>query len=95
MKVCNAVYVADIYMQNTPQITTANAILTLQNEKGKTAKQDLRITVYEWQNKEKIVYSKEIKGVSLNKGMNELKRFLYQLRMRKLWSVDDPNLYVM
>ena len=33
MKVCNAVYVADIYMQNTPQITTANAILTLQNEK--------------------------------------------------------------
>lgn len=69
MKVCNAVYVADIYMQNTPQITTANAILTLQNEKGKTTKQDLRITVYEWQNKEKIVYSKEIKGVSLNKGM--------------------------
>ena len=73
MKVCNAVYVADIYMQNTPQITTANAILTLQNEKGKTTKQDLRITVYEWQNKEKIVYSKEIKGVSSNKGMNELK----------------------
>ena len=29
--------------------------------------------VYEWKNKEKIVYSKEIKGVSLNKGMNELK----------------------
>ncbi len=53
MKVCNSVYVADIYMQNTPQITTANAILTLQNEKGKTTKQDLRITVYEWQNKEK------------------------------------------
>ncbi|MCQ4902017.1 hypothetical protein, partial [Phocaeicola vulgatus] len=41
MKVCNSVYVADIYMQNTPQITTANAIVTLQNEKGKTAKQDL------------------------------------------------------
>ena len=37
------------------------------------AKQDLRITVYEWKNKEKIVYSKEIKGISLNKGMNELK----------------------
>ena len=53
---CNAVYVADIYIQNTPQITTANAILRLQNQKGKTAKQDLRITVYEWQNKEKIVY---------------------------------------
>ncbi len=35
MKVCNSVYVADIYMQNTPQITTANAILTLQNENGK------------------------------------------------------------
>ena len=93
MKVCNAVYVADIYMQNTPQITTANAILTLQNEKGKTAKQDLRITVYEWQNKEKIVYSKEIKGVSLNKGMNELK-IPISAPEAKLWSVDDPNLYV-
>ena len=46
MKVCNDVYVTDIYKQNTPQITTANAILTLQNEKGKTTKQDLRITVY-------------------------------------------------
>ena len=43
------VYKRQIYMQNTPQITTANAILTLQNEKGKTTKQDLRITVYEWQ----------------------------------------------
>lgn len=93
MKVCNAVYVADIYMQNTPQITTANAILTLQNEKGKTTKQDLRITVYEWQNKEKIVYSKEIKGVSLNKGMNELK-IPVSAPDAKLWSVDDPNLYV-
>ena len=93
MKVCNAVYVADIYMQNTPQITTANAILTLQNEKGKTTKQDLRITVYEWQNKEKIVYSKEIKGVSLNKGLNELK-IPVSAPDAKLWSVDDPNLYV-
>ena len=93
MKVCNSVYVADIYMQNTPQITTANAILTLQNEKGKTAKQDLRITVYEWKNKEKIVYSKEIKGISLNKGMNELK-IPVSAPDAKLWSVDDPNLYV-
>ena len=34
IKVCNAVYVADIYMQNTPQITTANAILTWKNSCG-------------------------------------------------------------
>ena len=49
------IFVEDVYKRQ---------ILTLQNEKGKTAKQDLRITVYEWKNKEKIVYSKEIKAAA-------------------------------
>lgn len=93
MKVCNPVYVADIYMQNTPQLTTANAILTLQNEKGKAASQDIRITVYEWNNKEKIVYSEEMKGVLLNKGANEI-TIPITVSDAKLWSVDDPNLYI-
>lgn len=93
MKVCNPVYVADIYMQNTPQPTTANAILTLQNEKGKATKQDLRITVREWKNKEKIVYAKEMKGVLLNKGATEL-TIPITAPDAKLWSVDDPNLYI-
>lgn len=93
MKVCNPVYVADIYMQNTPQLTTANAILTLQNEKGKAASQDIRITVYEWKNKEKIVYAKEMKGVLLNKGATEL-TIPITAPDAKLWSVDDPNLYI-
>lgn len=93
MKVCNPVYVADIYMQNTPQPTTANAILTLQNEKGKATKQDLRITVREWKDREKIVYAKEIKGVLLNKGATEL-TIPITAPDAKLWSVDDPNLYI-
>lgn len=93
MKVCNPVYVADIYMQNTPQLTTANAILTMQNEKGKPVKQNLRITVREWKNKEKIVYAKEMKGVLLNKGATEL-TVPITVPDAKLWSVDDPNLYV-
>ena len=42
---------------------------------------------------QKIVYSKEIKGVSLNKGLNELK-IPVSAPDAKLWSVDDPNLYV-
>lgn len=93
MKVCNSVYVADIYMQNTPQPTTANAILTLQNEKGKAVKQDLRITVREWKDREKIVYAKEIKGVLLNKEATEL-TIPITAPGAKLWSVDDPNLYI-
>lgn len=93
MKICHPVYVADIYMQNTPQITTANAILTLQNEKRKAAKQDLHIKVYEWKDKEKVVFFKEMKGVSLNIGANEL-TIPITVPHAKLWSVDDPNLYV-
>lgn len=93
MKVCNPVYVADIYMQNTPQLTTANAILTMQNEKGKAVKQDIRITVREWKNKEKVVYTKEMKGILLNKGATEL-TIPITVPDAKLWSVDDPNLYV-
>lgn len=93
MKVCNPAYVADIYMQNTPQLTTANAILTMQNEKGKAVKQDIRITVREWKNKEKVVYTKEMKGILLNKGATEL-TVPIAVPDAKLWSVDDPNLYV-
>lgn len=93
MKVCNFVYVVDIYMQNIFQIIIVNVILILQNEKGKIVKQDFCIMVYEWKNKEKIVYFKEIKGILLNKGMNELKIFVLVLDV-KLWSVDDFNLYV-
>lgn len=93
LEVCNPVYVADIYMQNTPQLTTANALLTVRNEKGKPMKQDLCLTVYEWKNKERVVFSKEMKGVLLQAGTNEL-NIPVTAPEAKLWSVDEPNLYV-
>lgn len=93
MKVCNPVFVADIYMQNTPQVTAVNAILTLQNAKDKAVKQDVRITVREWKNKEKVLWTKEMKKVALNKGTNEI-TVPITVADAKLWSVETPNLYV-
>lgn len=93
MKICHPVYVADIYMQNTPQITAVNAILTLQNEKKKAVKQDLRLTVREWRNKESVLCVKEMKGITLTEGENEIKISI-AADNAKQWSVEDPNLYV-
>ena len=93
LKVCNAVHVADIYMQNTPQITEVNALLTLRNEKNNILKQDVRITVYEWKNKSKVLFTKEMKAVVLQKGENVVKVPIVADKA-KLWSVEDPNLYV-
>lgn len=93
MEICNPLYISDIYMQNTPQPTTVNAILTFQNEMQNAEKQDVILTVSEWKNREQIVFTKLLKDVILNKGVNEL-MIPITASEAKLWSVEDPNLYI-
>ena len=92
LKVYPAVYIADIYMQNTPQMTAVNALLTLENGQ-KASKQDLRITVCEWKDREKIVFAKEMKSVRLQPGANVVEVPIAPNDV-KLWSVETPNLYM-
>lgn len=93
LEIRNSVYVADIYMQNTPQTTTANAILTLHNGSRKTVNQHLKVTVREWKNKDNILFSKELKGILLKEGNTQIEVPITSADA-KLWSVEEPNLYV-
>ncbi len=93
LTVCDAVHVADIYMQNTPQPSEAKAILTLRNEGDAVAHRRLRITVYEWNHPERVVFSEERKDLALPPGACEITATVAAPDAR-LWSVDEPNLYV-
>lgn len=93
LEIINPVYVSDVYMQNTPALTTVNAVLTLMNESAHKVKKDLQITVSEYAKEDSIIYSNFIESVSLDKGENE---FVVPITAShaKLWSVESPNLYV-
>lgn len=93
LEVHSPVYIEDIYMQNTPQITTANAILTLQNKTQATTCQDVRVTVYEWNCPQSVLFTHELKNVCLKTGINELS-IPIKAPNAKLWNIDDPNLYI-
>ncbi len=93
LTLCDAVRIADIYMQNTPEITTARAILTLQNESGMPAERDLRLVVRAWDDAADVLFTKEMKGLALGQGANEVTVPVEAPEARR-WSVEEPNLYV-
>ena len=41
----NPVFISDIYMQNTPELTKVNAILSFTNETSSSVKQDVDLIV--------------------------------------------------
>lgn len=93
LEVCPKVYVSDIYMQNTPKMTDANAILTIDNTTKKSFKGKVCISVSEWKNPDKIVYVYEGEDIRFQPGENTL-TIPVSAPEAQLWSVDNPNLYV-
>lgn len=93
LEVRPSVYIADIYMQNTPQITTANAIIIINNPENIAVKRDVVLSIVEWRNPSHVVFTKKLKSVLLETGMNEIKVSVLAPNA-KLWDVDHPNLYL-
>jgi len=93
MEICSPVYTSDIYMQNTSDVTVANAIITINNTLEESTERDVFLSVSEWKNPSKVIFEKELKSVKIDKGENSLKVAI-SASEAKLWDVENPNLYV-
>ena len=57
----NSVFISDIYMQNTPELTKVNAIVSFTNETASDVKRDIELSVGEKANPDKVVFRKTLK----------------------------------
>ncbi|MFP5039821.1 sugar-binding domain-containing protein [Parasediminibacterium sp. JCM 36343] len=89
---CNEVYIDDIYVQNTPEYHTANAIITLKNATAKVNKTNLSISVREKKNPSVEVFHTVLKGVTIKPGQDTVS-IKINAPTAKLWDIDNPNLY--
>ena len=89
---CNPIYVDNIYMQNTPEYHTANAIVTLKNFSLKSARTNLLISVREKKDTAIEVFHLEMKGLNIKSGQDSISIKINALSA-KLWDIDNPNLY--
>jgi beta-galactosidase len=87
------IYIDDIYVKNKPKVSEIDAELTTINNTNQNAKGILTIQIAS--NKDhKIVYSKNYPIKDFMPGSNK-KTFTIAVDNVKLWSVDEPNLYVL
>ena len=68
----NPVFISDIYMQNTPELTKVNAILSFTNETSSSVKQDVELIVNEKGNPDKVVFRQTLKAISFPAGNHEV-----------------------
>ncbi|MDR0532997.1 MAG: hypothetical protein LBH01_03495 [Verrucomicrobiales bacterium] len=89
----NPVYIADIYMQNTPKITSANAIVTVRNLGIQAVRQNLAVSVLNSANGTAgQLLNKQLENVDLPPGDTTLTVELNAARA-KVWDLSHPNLY--
>lgn len=88
----NPVFISDIYMQNTPELTKVNAILSFTNETSSSVKQDVELIVNEKGNPDKVVFRQTLKAISFPAGNHEV-TILVNVPDAKLWDLSTPALY--
>lgn len=86
------VHISDIYVQNLPTITEANAVVETGNLTGKACKRNFKVTVCERENPEKVVFTQLFKNVELPAGTST-RTFRLSYPDAKIWDIDKPNLY--
>ena len=91
--VCDPVYVDDLQVQNTPEITTANAIVTLRNQTGASQRRDVELRVFERTSPGAEIFRTTLKDVELPSGLTELPVKI-AVPLAQVWDLDHPNLYV-
>ena len=88
----NPVFISDIYMQNTPELTKVNAILSFTNETSSSVKQDMELIVNEKGNPDKVVFRQTLKAISFPAGNHEV-TIPVNVPDDKLWDLSTPELY--
>ncbi len=92
LKTVSPLYVSDIYMQNTPGITKANAIVSVKNLTESDLKQDFELNVWEKNNPSNVVFSRKMNKQQFKKGDNEITVEI-DIPDAKIWDLNQPNLY--
>ena len=88
----DAVHVSDLYMQNTPEVTKVNAVITLNNAVAKSTRRDIEVVVAEKKDATKTVFKKVLKGIVVAAGTKEI-TVPIEVPDAKLWNIDTPELY--
>ncbi|HEU5078973.1 MAG TPA: PA14 domain-containing protein [Opitutaceae bacterium] len=91
--ICDPVYVSDLAVLNTPEPTTATALITLNNATNQPTTRDVEIRVFERGEPHREVFHSAVSKVSLQPGEQEI-TVKISAPDAHLWDLDHPNLYV-
>jgi hypothetical protein len=91
--VCDSVHVSDLYVQNTPAITTANVFVTVRNESGQPQRRDLVVRVSPKSDSAREVFKSTATGIDLPAG-ETIVPVKISVPDAALWDTEHPNLYV-
>jgi beta-galactosidase len=85
-------YISDIFVKNKPKVNEVDVAITTENVSGQAVNGSLLIEIREAKGAKKKVFEKSynIQGLGSN-----TQTYTIALGNAKLWSVDDPNLYVL
>jgi beta-galactosidase len=92
LEVIDPVHVGDVYVQNTPAITTAKIQVTLRNVTDKPEKRDVRVLVMEKKNHGAELWSTTLNGVEIPPGETTVPVEVSAPKA-KVWDLDHPELY--
>ncbi|HET7536194.1 MAG TPA: PA14 domain-containing protein, partial [Candidatus Didemnitutus sp.] len=91
--VCDPVYVDDVYVQNTPAITDANAIVTVRNRTGAPQKRVLTVRVFPKADPGQTVFKASTSELAVQPGESQM-TVKITAPDPALWDIEHPNLYV-
>ena len=83
-------YIEDVYIKNTPEITTVDVDVTIENTTSANISGEVSFEVTPWKSSE-VLYSAK---AALQEGQNVVAQKI-ELPKAKAWSPDDPNLYIL
>ncbi|PTY05715.1 hypothetical protein DB347_15230 [Opitutaceae bacterium EW11] len=91
--VCDPVFVDDLYVQNTPEITKANAVVALRNTSPDTVRGGITLRVTDRASGE-TVFSARLSDVEIEANARREVQIPLRVPAAQLWSPDSPHLYV-
>ena len=91
--VCDPIHIEDVYVQNTPAITRANALVTVRNSTGVPVRRALDLRVVAKGAPGPSVFSTRVRDVALPPG-DTVVSVAIDAPAARLWHVDHPDLHV-
>ena len=92
MEAVNPVYISDLYMQNTPDAKSVNAVVTFQTDYSTEAEYEMEVVVHEKKNPNKVVFQETFNGIQISKNLPTV-TIPVDVPDARLWELDSPELY--